>query len=287
MTVLSGIRMHCPGCGAIAPHGKRFCGHCGAALPVLCPACGSENPAKTRFCGDCVASLAAKGGSEISVVRPLEPPRATETDAERRHLTVVFCDLVGSTALAGELDPEDLAGVIRRFQTVCASTLENTAGHVARFMGDGVMAYFGYPQAHEDDAERAVRAGLELVAKIGQLLLPSGEPLQVRVGIATGLVVVGETHQEGPAHEQAAVGITPNLEARLQTVAEPNTVLVAESTHRLLGNVFVCEAVRSYQLKGFAEPVSSWRIVGERIVGSRFDAQRSGALTRFVGRQHE
>jgi class 3 adenylate cyclase/predicted ATPase len=199
----------------------------------------------------------------------------------------MFCDLVGSTALAGELDPEDLAGVIRRFQTVCASTLENTAGHVARFMGDGVLAYFGYPQAHEDDAERAVRAGLELVAKIGQLLLPSGEPLQVRVGIATGLVVVGEIVREGPGQEQAAVGITPNLAARLQTAADPNTVLVAESTHRLLGNVFVYEDVRSYELKGFAEPISAWRVVGERAVDSRFDAQRSGALTRFIGRQHE
>jgi class 3 adenylate cyclase/predicted ATPase len=199
----------------------------------------------------------------------------------------MFCDLVGSTVLASEIDPEDLAEVIRRFQTVCANTLENSAGHVARFMGDGVLAYFGYPQAHEDDAERAARAGLELVAKIGQLLLPSGKPLQARVGIATGLVVVGEILAEGSAQEQAAVGITPNLAARLQTAADPNTVLVAESTRRLLGNVFVYEGVRSYQLKGFAEPVSAWRVIGERIVDSRFDAQRSGTLTRFVGRQHE
>jgi class 3 adenylate cyclase/predicted ATPase len=279
--------MHCPGCGAITPGGKKFCGHCGAALPLVCPACGSENSAKTRFCGDCGASLTSKGGSEISVGRAVEPLRPTETDAERRHLTVMFCDLVGSTVLAGELDPEDLAGVIRRFQAICTSTLENAAGHVARFMGDGVLAYFGYPHAHEDDAERAVRAGLELVAKIGQLLLPSGEPLQVRVGIATGLVVVGETLSEGPAQEQAAVGITPNLAARLQTEADPNTVLVAESTHRLLGNLFVYEGVRSYQLKGFADPVSAWRVVGERVVDSRFDARRSGTLTRFVGRQHE
>jgi class 3 adenylate cyclase/predicted ATPase len=279
--------MDCPGCGTVNPGGKGFCGYCGAALPRLCPACGSESRAGTRFCGDCGASLISKGGSETCVDRPVELLRPTETEAERRHLTVMFCDLVGSTMLAGELDPEDLAEVIRRFQTVCTGTLENAAGHAARFMGDGVLAYFGYPQAHEDDAERAVRAGLELVAKIGQLLLPSGEPLQARVGIATGLVVVGEILREGSAQEQAAVGITPNLAARLQTAADPNAVLVAESTHRLLGNVFVYEGVRSYQLKGFAEPVSAWRVVGERIVGSRFEAQRSGTLTRFVGRQHE
>jgi len=199
----------------------------------------------------------------------------------------MFCDLIGSTSLAGELDPEDLAEVIRRFQTTCISTLETATGHVARFMGDGVLAYFGYPQAHEDDAEWAVRAGLELVAKIGQLLLPSGEPLQARVGIATGLVVVGEILREGAPQEQAAVGITPNLAARLQTAADPNAVLVAESTRRLLGNVFVYEGLRSYQLKGFAEPVPAWRVVGERIVDSRFDAHRAGTLTRFVGRQHE
>ncbi len=155
------------------------------------------------------------------------------------------------------------------------------------FMGDGIVAYFGYPQAYEDDAERAVRAGLDVVAKISRLLLPSSEPLQVRVGIATGLVVVGETPGESSVQEQAAVGITPNLAARLQALAEPNTVLIAESTQRLLGNVFVYEAVRPYQLKGFSEPVLAWRVVGERVVDSRFDAQRSGSLTQFVGRQPE
>src|SRR5262249_34100750 len=129
--------------------------------------------------------------------------------------------------------------------------------------------------------------GLDLVAKISQLLLPSGEPLALRVGIATGLVFVGETVGEGPAHEQAAVGITPNLAARLQSVAEPNTVLVAESTRRLLGRVFACEAARSHTLKGFPEPVPAARVIGERLVETRFDARHPGSLTRFVGRQHE
>jgi class 3 adenylate cyclase/predicted ATPase len=278
--------MDCPSCGAINPDGKRFCGDCGAALPFLCPACGSENSAETRVCGNCSASLTLRG-SGASVDTSVKVLRPTETEAERRHLTVMFCDLVGSTMLAVELDPEDLAEVIRRFQSTCVTTLEHIGGHIARFMGDGIVAYFGYPQAHEDDAEQAVRAGLDLVAKISRLLLPSGEPLQVRVGIATGLVIIGETLGERSAQEQAAVGITPNLAARLQTAADPNAVLVAESTRRLLGDAFAYEPVRSYQLKGFAEPVLAWRVVGERVVDSRFDARRSGTLTRFVGRQHE
>ena len=160
------------------------------------------------------------------------PPRS---EAERRHLTVLFCDLVGSTGFAAELDPEELSGVIHRFQDTCAAVIKHFGGYIGRFMGDGLLVYFGYPQAHEDDAERAVRAGLDIVAKVGQLLLPSGEPLQVRVGIATGLVVVGETIGEGSAQEQAVFGETPNLAAHLQQVAAPNSVLVAASTHRLLG----------------------------------------------------
>src|SRR5262249_23905395 len=139
------------GCGAINQGGKRFCEHCGAALPLLCPACGSKNPGEKKFCGDCGATLtlSARGAPSVDV----KSSHPTNTEAERRHLTVMFCDLVGSTVLASELDPEDLAEVIRRFQTVCTGTLENAAGHVARFMGDGVLTYFGYPQAHEDDAE--------------------------------------------------------------------------------------------------------------------------------------
>jgi class 3 adenylate cyclase/predicted ATPase len=278
--------MECPNCDAIVPNGNRFCGQCGTALPLRCRACGSLNPAGAKFCGDCGAGLTSKT-TAYPVDRSARALRPTETEAERRHLTVMFCDLVGSTVLATELDPEDLAEVIRKFQAVCVSAVEHVRGHVARFMGDGIVAYFGYPQAYEDDAERAVRAGLDVAAKVSRLLLPSGERLQVRVGIATGLVVVGETLGESSAQEQAAVGITPNLAARLQALADPNTVLIAESTQRLLGNVFVYEAVRPYQLKGFAEPVSAWRVVGERVVDSRFDAQRSGRLTQFVGRQHE
>ena len=210
-----------------------------------------------------------------------------QSEAQRRQLTVLFCDLVGSTALAVKLDPEDLRDVIRRFQGSCAAVVTQMGGHVARFMGDGLLVYFGYPQAHEDDAERAVRAGLDLVAKVGQLLLPTGDLLQVRVGIATGLVVVGDTVGEESAQEQVVVGETPNLAARLQSVAVPNTTVVAASTLRLLGDVFVCEQLGPFELKGFSEPVMAWRVLGERVVESRFAAIRSQTLTRFVGRQNE
>src|SRR5262249_53675040 len=156
---------------------------------------------------------------------------SSQSEAERRQVTVLFCDLVGSTPLAVTLDPEDLREVIRRFQTCCAAVVTQMGGHVARFMGDGLLVYFGYPRAHEDDAERAVRAGLELVAKVRQLLLPNGEALQVRVGIATGVVIAGDTVGEDSAQEQVVVGETPNLAARLQSVAAPNSTVIAASTH--------------------------------------------------------
>ena len=219
----------------------------------------------------------------------LVPIRSTsaQSKAERRQVTVLFCDLVGSTALAVRLDPEDLREVIRAFQDSCAAAITHMGGYVARFMGDGLLAYFGYPQAHEDDAERAVRAGLELVAKVNQLLLPTGDPLQVRVGIATGVVVIGDIIGEESAQEQAVVGDTPNLAARLQSVAAPNTTLLAAGTLRLLGDMFVCEQLSPFDLKGVSEPVMAWRVLGERVAESRFAAIRPANLTRFVGRQNE
>jgi len=232
-------------------------------------------------------AIAALSGATPAAAAPATAPAPPQSEAERRQLTVLFCDLVGSSALAVKLDPEDLRDVIRAFQGCCAAVITRMGGHVARFMGDGLLAYFGYPQAHEDDAERAVRAGLELVVKVTQLLLPTGEPLQVRVGIATGVVVVGDTIGEESAQEQVVVGETPNLAARLQSVAAPNTTLIAASTLRLLGDVFVCERLEPFELKGFSEPVVAWRVLGERVAESRFAAIRSKELTRFVGRQNE
>src|SRR4029077_9515378 len=166
-------------------------------------------------------AVAALSGKSLAPRASAPAAAAPRPDGERRHLTVLFCDLVGSTALAVKLDPEDLRDVIRRFQDACAAEITHMGGYVASFIGDGLLAYFGYPQAHEDDAERAVRAGLALVAKVGQLLFACGEVLRVRVGIATGLVIVGDTFGEG----SAAVGETPNVADRLQSVAAPNSVV--------------------------------------------------------------
>jgi class 3 adenylate cyclase/predicted ATPase len=217
------------------------------------------------------------------------PAAAAASKAERRHLTVLFCDLVGSSGIAVALDPEDLSDVVRSFHDTCARVIKHFGGCIGRFMGDGLLVYFGYPQAHEDNAERAVRAGLDIVAKVSQLLLPSGEPLQVRVGIATGLVVIGETIGEGPAQEQAVFGETPNLAAHLQQLAAPNSVLVAASTHRLLGSAFVCANLGRVEVKGKGKSmlVEAWRIIGECAVESRFEATRPKQLTRFVGRQEQ
>jgi class 3 adenylate cyclase len=229
-------------------------------------------------------AIAALSGGSLA---PAASAPLAQSKAERRQVTVLFCDLVGSTALAVKLDPEDLRDVIRTFQGSCAEAITQMGGYVARFMGDGLLAYFGYPQAHEDDAERAVRAGLDLVAKVSQLLLPTGDLLQVRVGVATGVVIVGDIVGDESAQEQVVVGETPNLAFRLQSVAPPNTTLVAASTMRLLGDVFVCEHLEPFELKGFSEPVTAWRVLGERVGESRFAAIRSKRLTRFVGRQNE
>jgi class 3 adenylate cyclase len=174
-----------------------------------------------------------------------------EDRAERRQVTVMFSDLVGSTALSARMDPEDLREVISAYQKCVAETVQRFGGFVAKYMGDGVLVYFGYPHAHEDDAERAVRAGLELIQAVGGL--KSSAPLQARVGIATGLVVVGDLIGSGEAQERGIVGETPNLAARLQGIAEPNTVIIAESTRRLLGNLFELEDLGAKNLKGIAE----------------------------------
>jgi predicted ATPase/class 3 adenylate cyclase len=240
--------------------------------------------------GDRKRLLKATGANQQNSSSPTNITVATTAShpgAERRHLTVLFCDLVGSTSIAAELDPEELSGVIHRFEDTCAGVIEHFCGSIGRFMGDGLLVYFGYPQAHEDDAERAVRAALDIVAKVGQLRLPSGAQLQVRVGIATGLVVVGETIGKGSAQEQAVFGETPNLAAHLQQLAGPNSVLVAASTHQLLGGAFVCTDLGRIAVKGNSKPVGAWRVIGECVVESRFDAMRPKRLSRFVGRQEE
>jgi class 3 adenylate cyclase/tetratricopeptide (TPR) repeat protein len=207
-------------------------------------------------------------------------------EAERRQLTVMFCDLVGSTALSARLDPEDLRSVIRAYHRCVAAVIERGGGFVAKYMGDGVLAYFGYPRADEHDAERAVRAGLGLVEAVAGLDAAAGAPMQVRVGIATGLVVVGDLIGEGAAQEQAVVGETPNLAARLQALAAPGTVLIAASTRRLTGGLFDYEDLGAIEIKGLAAPVPAARVLRESGAESRFEALRA-ARTPLVGRDEE
>jgi class 3 adenylate cyclase len=205
--------------------------------------------------------------------------------AERRQVTVMFSDLVGSTALSARMDPEDLREVIGAYQKCVKETVRPFDGFVAKYLGDGVLIYFGYPQAHEDDAERAVRAGLASIDAVGRLDLGSAR-LQARVGIATGLVVVGDLVGEGSAQEQSVVGETPNLAARLQTLAAPASLVIAASTRQQIGELFELENLGPQQLAGFAEPQSAWRVLGESGEVSRFEALRSGT-TPLVGRGEE
>ncbi len=215
--------------------------------------------------------------------RPTGPEEPTPTAAERRQLTVVFVDLVGSTALAQGMDPEELRGVIRGFQDAAAGAITRYEGHVAKYMGDGVLAYFGWPRAHEDDAERAVRAGLGLL----DALRISDRALAVRIGIATGVVVVGDVIGEGGAREEAAVGDTLNLAARLQQLAAPGTIAIAPSTRDLLGQAFDLESLGPQEFKGMAASIEAWRVAGERTVETRFEAARGQRLMPLVGRDQE
>jgi class 3 adenylate cyclase len=207
--------------------------------------------------------------------------------AERRHLTVMICDLVGSTAISARLDPEDMRAVIDAYHAACARITRTYDGFLAEFRGDGILAYFGYPIAHEDDAERTVLAGLDIIAAVGRLETRAAEPLTVRVGIATGVVVIGELSREGALREHAVVGDTPNLAARLQALAQPGTIVVAASTRRLLGDLFRLRDLGRHEVKGIAEPVAAWAVEGLSDSESRFEAVRAARLTDLIGRDEE
>jgi class 3 adenylate cyclase/predicted ATPase len=221
--------------------------------------------------------------------RPLPAPAApacAADPAERRQLTVMFCDLVGSTELAARLDPEDLRDIIAAYHRAVAKIVAGFDGFVAKYMGDGVLIYFGYPRAHEDDAERAVRAGLAAINAVGRLDVKSVK-LQARVGIATGLVVVGDLIGEGSAQEQSVVGETPNLAARLQSLAEPDALVIAAGTRRLVGDLFEVRDLGAVAVKGIAASVEAWQVLRPSAVASRFEALRGSALSRLVGRDEE
>src|ERR1700722_213025 len=215
-------------------------------------------------------------GVALTLPQPAGPPPALPQGdaAERRQLTVMLCDLVGSTGLTARVDPEDMREVIRAYQDACSGAVARYDGFVAKFMGDGVLAYFGFPRAHEEDAERAVRAGLDILAVVAKLDTQAKESLKVRIGIATGIVVVGDLVGLGSAQEHAVVGETPNLAARLQTLAEPGSLVIAEATRRLLGGAFELKALESQFLKAFEPGVLAWAVLREAENVSPFEAAR-------------
>src|SRR5215472_6512714 len=231
-----------------------------------------------------IADLAAGAGRAAAEDVPAASPAYTTAEAERRQLTVMFCDLVGSTSLSTRFDPEDLREIVGAYHRCVTDTVGRFGGFVAKYMGDGVLVYFGYPEAHEDDAERAARAGLAVIDAVGRLA--TQEPLNVRIGIATGLVVVGDLIGAGAAQERGGVGETPNLAARLQALARPGILVVADGTRRQIGTLFEIEDLGPQPLAGFAEPQRAWRVVGESGVVSRFEALRS-RTTPLVGRDEE
>ena len=229
--------------------------------------------------------------AELDGVAPAPTETATEPvprdEAERRHLTVMFCDLVGSTALSARLDPEDMWRVIASYQACIGEVIGRYQGMIARYMGDGVLAYFGYPRAQEDDVEQAVRAALALVDAVANLRTNVDVSLQVRIGIATGTVVVSELLIDKALAEQAVVGETPNLAARLQTLAEPGTVLICPSTRRLTGGHFDYRDLGPLALKGWAEPIPVWQVLATSGVESRFEAMHKTKLPPLFGREEE
>ncbi len=278
----------CGNCDFENPADARFCGNCGAGLTTTCGACGHANPVAFNFCTSCGTPLKADP-QPLSVPAP-EPattspgaswPMVEDVGPERRHLTVLFCDLVGSTELAQSLDPEDLRAVMGAYERACSDIVEGLGGYVAQFYGDGVLAYFGYPVAHEDAAERAVRAGLKMVEAVNDV--PSPTKLQVRIGIHSGMVVVGMEKSGVPGKSNSAVGETPNIAARLQALAEPGTVMVSAATADLVEHAFRCEDKGLHPLRGIAEPVRVHAVLGVADVGRDIGHPDAG----FVGRERE
>ena len=274
--------LRCPSCDEDNRAERRFCTQCGAALATVCPSCGVSSQPGDKFCGGCGARLPTVA-SPTSAPTPTPAPDAAVPAGERRQLTVLFCDLVGSTPLSQQLDAEDFwRDIIARYQQAATGAVERFGGHIARKLGDGLLIYFGWPTAREDDPERAIRAGLAIVEAMGPLnatlAAGDGPRLAVRIGVHTGPVVI--------ADDGEVFGETANVEARVQGAAEPDTVVITEAAQRLVAGMFVVEDRGPQMLKGVREPVMLYRVVQPSGVRSRL-AVAAGRLTRFVGREAE
>ncbi|UCB50883.1 MAG: zinc ribbon domain-containing protein, partial [Deltaproteobacteria bacterium] len=293
--------MKCPKCRVDNRENAKFCKKCGTKLEMVCPSCGNPYEQDSIFCDECGHNLSepkeaspkddsgplhampAAATSHIQATAPAVEARAPE--AERRQLTVMFCDLVGSTNLSARLDPEDLREVVRSYQEKAADVIKGFDGHIAQYLGDGLLVYFGYPKAHEDDAHRAVRAALGIVEAMGTLngRLESeyGVQLAVRLGIHTGPVVVGEMGGGG-RHEQLALGETPNIAARLERLAEPDTVVISAMTKRLVEGAFVLKDLGSHRLKGVPEPIAVAQVLEPLVSRGDEEDVGPGVVTALV-----
>jgi len=293
-----GMPMHCASCGIETRAGAIFCEHCGVRLPRVCPECGVEVGAAAVLCDGCGVQLTASpdagltqpvstAGTSAPSLR-LSDPTPPAAEPELRQATILFCDLAGSTALSTSLDPEDLRDVLRRYQAAAVSVIKQHNGVVSAYLGDGILVQFGYPRAREDDPESAIRAGLAVAAAVRELRVRPDLTLEVRVGIATGLTLVGDLIGEGASREVAVAGQTPNLAARLQSLAHPGEVIISDTTKRLGGAMFELVDLGPQDLKGFDEPVPAWQVEAERVVENRFEAIHAGSkLGPLVDREVE
>ena len=286
-----GRLMLCSSCTLENAADKKFCIRCGAALAYNCPKCSSENPPEASYCGDCGAALSQPTATPQSAQRGAAPTIVAHgklremPEGERRHLTVLFCDLVGSTKIASHLDPEAWREIVGEYHRAATQAIERFGGHVAQYLGDGVMAYFGWPEAHDNDAERAARAGLTILDGLSKLDEQAARPeLSARVGIDSGTVVVGA----GAGKDTDVFGDTPNIAARVQSAAEPGTVVITDAVHRLVSGMFVVEDRGAQTLKGIERPVQLYRVVQPSGVRGRLEAAAAArGLTPFVGREDE
>jgi TOMM system kinase/cyclase fusion protein len=291
----------CPACQHANPSEAKFCNACGVSLSRLCSACGASNPPGAAFCNACATPLLSptpvpgptetQGPNSVTSQENVSPPaELLAPEAERRQLTVMFCDLVGSTQLSEQLDPEDYRDVVRAYQAVCEAKAEVFGGHTAQLLGDALLIYFGWPVAHEDDAQRAVRAGLGMVEAMGSLngrLEQEKEVrLAIRIAIHTGLVVVGDMGGRGRP-ERLALGATPNVAARLQDLATPNTVVMSAATYQLVRGYFTVTDLGTHAIKGIAAPVQVYQVLQESGIQHRFEVATMHGLTPFVGRDAE
>ena len=286
------MTISCPACNHENRYEARFCAGCGSALPDCCPACGAVPLPDAEFCDACGAKLgdAKRVAAEDRSSAPESTRESPNTDAERRHLTVLFCDLVGSSGLTEKLDPEEFRGLLADYQDCCARVVGHYDGVIARYVGDGLLIYFGYPHAHEDDAVRAVRAALDMVAAVTELEPEMKLPvatLNVRIGIATGKVVVGDIGSGARREEMAVVGEAPNLAARLQSAAEPGEIFIGAQTFALVQGYFDIDELGARDLKGISQEQQIYRVSADSGAVDRLDASARSGLTPLVGRREE